>query len=318
MAKGKNFSWVDYFSARLVRLWLVLIPALVFTAVCDFLTLRAVPNAFDGALSSLWNSGPSSLEGFGWQVFAANGLFLQTIVAPVFGSNGPLWSLANEFWYYVLFPLIACSICFMRDSGFFKRGIILLLAMYIALWLPGEIVFYFAIWLMGVACFLVMQKYSPKINRPLTFLSIILFAFSLVATKISPNNDQLMIWMDILVGLCFSILLICLNGHEIPWSSRRMLNSVIKSLSDFSYSLYLFHFPLVILLAVTLVGDVQLQPNLASVVALLGATGLCLFVAWMSWFLFERHNDYIRRHVRRLIAYLPILRSRVIGNWGTD
>lgn len=29
---------------------------------------------------------------------------------PIFGSNGPLWSLANEFWYYVLFSLAAFDI----------------------------------------------------------------------------------------------------------------------------------------------------------------------------------------------------------------
>jgi peptidoglycan/LPS O-acetylase OafA/YrhL len=30
-------------------------------------------------------------------VFLGNFLFLQSIVSPVFGSNGPLWSLSYEF-----------------------------------------------------------------------------------------------------------------------------------------------------------------------------------------------------------------------------
>ena len=49
-----------------------------------------------------------------WPVLAANALFLQTIVAarnaphpvPTFGSNGALWSLSYEFWYYLAFPLL--------------------------------------------------------------------------------------------------------------------------------------------------------------------------------------------------------------------
>jgi len=37
--------------------------------------------------------------------FLGNLMQLQTIVVSSFGSNGPLWSLANEWWYYVAFGL---------------------------------------------------------------------------------------------------------------------------------------------------------------------------------------------------------------------
>ena len=37
-------------------------------------------------------------------VFLGNAAFLQRILVPELGTNGPLWSLANEFWYYLLFP----------------------------------------------------------------------------------------------------------------------------------------------------------------------------------------------------------------------
>jgi len=307
LARGKDFSWTDYLPARLVRLWLVLLPALLFTAACDFLTLRALPNAFDAMpISSLWNAGPASIEGFGWRAFVANGLFLQTIAAPVFGSNTPLWSLAYEFWYYMLFPLIACSLNIVGTSGFLKRGMMLLLAMGITLWLPREIASYFPIWLMGVACFLVIQKYPPTVNTRLTVLSVVLFLCSLAVAKTLPKEDQF--WADLLVGHCFSILVICVNHYQVPWRSHGLLGVAIKRMSDFSYSLYLFHFPLVILLAVIILGATQIQPNLAWIASFVGVTGLCLAVAWTSWFLFERHNDYLRGAVRRRMHRLVLLR----------
>lgn len=37
-------------------------------------------------------------------VLLGNLLFLQTKITQEFGSNGPLWSLFSEFWYYVLVP----------------------------------------------------------------------------------------------------------------------------------------------------------------------------------------------------------------------
>jgi peptidoglycan/LPS O-acetylase OafA/YrhL len=170
IAKSNKFAWLDYFPARLVRLWVVLIPALIFTAICDFLTLKALPNAFDGTLSNLWNSGSYSSDGSGWKVFVANGLFLQTVVTPVFGSNGPLWSLANEFWYYMLFPLIGLGLNLIGESGFLKRGIMLMLAAIIALCLPHEIIIYFSIWLMGVGCSIVIKKYKPRVDIAIRML----------------------------------------------------------------------------------------------------------------------------------------------------
>ena len=38
--------------------------------------------------------------------FIGNMFGLQTILVPSFGGNFPLWSLANETWYYILFPLL--------------------------------------------------------------------------------------------------------------------------------------------------------------------------------------------------------------------
>ena len=42
--------------------------------------------------------------------FWGNLVFLQTILVPTYGTNALLWSLANEFWYYMLFPLLAVLI----------------------------------------------------------------------------------------------------------------------------------------------------------------------------------------------------------------
>jgi|SRR5579871_1073397 len=83
-SSGK-WSWRTYAAHRLARLWAVLIPALILTALLD-LARGEWPNLL---------------------VALANAAFLQTIVAPTFGSNAPLWSLAYEFWYYVTFPLLA-------------------------------------------------------------------------------------------------------------------------------------------------------------------------------------------------------------------
>jgi len=98
-----RFSWARYALARLSRLWVALIPALVLTALCDFVVRQVSPEADAGRWHHIWMSGPDVQHRTASDMitFAGNIGFLQTIEVPVFGSNGPLWSLANEFWYYV-------------------------------------------------------------------------------------------------------------------------------------------------------------------------------------------------------------------------
>ena len=38
-----------------------------------------------------------------------NAGFLQTFVAPTYGSNMPLWTISAEFWFYVVFGLAAAT-----------------------------------------------------------------------------------------------------------------------------------------------------------------------------------------------------------------
>ena len=33
-------------------------------------------------------------------------LFQSSLASPSFGTNGPLWSLSFEFWFYALYPVL--------------------------------------------------------------------------------------------------------------------------------------------------------------------------------------------------------------------
>ena len=111
LGRGK-FSAPRYALARLSRLWVVLVPALLLTFLLDAAGRSMDASAYAGALREQFMSGPELGSGASASIgsFLGNLAFLQTIELPVFGSNGPLWSLANEFWYYVLFPLLAAAL----------------------------------------------------------------------------------------------------------------------------------------------------------------------------------------------------------------
>ncbi len=112
-----TWSWGAYLVARLTRLWTVVVPALIVTLALDRTgTWLTAGNGYDGAYFRILASGPGILNPAdnSFTTLLANIAFLQTIASPVFGTNGPLWSLANEFWYYVVFPLAAWT--FSRNA----------------------------------------------------------------------------------------------------------------------------------------------------------------------------------------------------------
>jgi peptidoglycan/LPS O-acetylase OafA/YrhL len=115
-----QFEWRRYLADRLSRLYAVLLVALLLGAALDwtgylFFNKYGLYNqGYEGAIAVL---GTAPIERMGFWDFLVNAFFLQTIAGPPFGSNGPLWSLAYEWWYYILFPLVLAALWPIVDYG---------------------------------------------------------------------------------------------------------------------------------------------------------------------------------------------------------
>jgi peptidoglycan/LPS O-acetylase OafA/YrhL len=144
-----RWSWRIYLLTRLTRLYIVLMPALLLGGVLDWagMHVHGSEGIYRGqsGMHALSSDVHLSLTA---ESFAANTAFLQTISLPgmkgkaltTFGSNGPLWSLSNEFWYYLAFPVLlnliggrrslfarsACAVALLLWGWFVGSGIALL------------------------------------------------------------------------------------------------------------------------------------------------------------------------------------------------
>ncbi|WP_415769973.1 hypothetical protein [Pseudomonas sp. LB3P38] len=86
--------------------------------------------------------------------FVANALFLARIVEPMFGTNMSLWSLTNEFWYYLLLPALATIHIFNGKRLVFSISVLAVLGTVIyMLSNPIDFLIYFAIWFLGAAVY---------------------------------------------------------------------------------------------------------------------------------------------------------------------
>src|ERR1700675_494071 len=172
-----KWSWRDYAINRATRLYVVLVPGLLLGFFWDRLGswLFAAQGIYAHSLRDLGPAVP--LKNLTLGTLLGNLLFLQTIICDTFGSNGPLWSLANEFWYYVLFPVALCA--GLAWAGYRIRAAIPLscLAVLIGLFFGRGILIGFSIWLAG--CGLVFLYSRLQVRSRLAALAILCF-FSLL------------------------------------------------------------------------------------------------------------------------------------------
>lgn len=304
----RRFSAAHYALARLSRLWVALIPALLLTLACDATGRALQPDAYAGGFRDLYMSGPEpeGREGLSPLVFFGNLVFLQTVELPVFGSNGPLWSLANEFWYYILFPLMALAVAPLKASK--RRGIPRALgaaALFVILcwWLPWGLVSKGLIWLLGVAVWWLASKMpvTSMTGRMLwRSLGALVFAGTLAASKTSSVFGS-----DFAVGLAFAAWMPSLLG---AWAWPGWWVKLGNGLSAISYTLYVVHFPILFLVAATQLGGLQFQPTGPGLLWFFGLSLLSLAVAVIMWWLFERRTDGVRRWLARVFR-LPSLKT---------
>jgi peptidoglycan/LPS O-acetylase OafA/YrhL len=253
------WQWRTYAIDRGTRLYAVLIPGLLLGLVWDALGI-AYFNATGTYSSPLIPFGNSIVVDALRPInFIGNLFFLQTRFTPVFGSNGPLWSLYNEFWYYVLFPallLLIVSVARRSIRTVLLYGFIVL----VTIWILGAQLSGFAVWMLGCAVALTARYVRFPSSRHwyarlYSSLSAALFVSSLLAAR----QGSRWLGSDFVVGLSFALLL---HGVVQIGDVRGHFGiGLAKTFAGFSYSLYVLHFPLLLLIRSAWLGSSRWQPD---------------------------------------------------------
>jgi peptidoglycan/LPS O-acetylase OafA/YrhL len=290
---GQPGALANYAIDRATRLWTVLIPTFGLTLLFGLGTGALLPNGVDF----------SAANEFSVLAFAGNLLGLQRVALPDFGGNYALWSLANETWYYLLFPLLVLLFTTRRQAARIASGAALALA---AALLPVQVMLYFAIWLLGVA----FSRVRIDCGIGARCVWLVLLAATSAYFRLTGDNDyfdQTTLGMDLVCSLMFLVLLSSLQFKAAPASKlAQPLARTGKFFADFSFSLYVLHLPLIVLLkhvAVTQFGLRQLSPSEPLHFAIyLGMLAALLGGAYLSFLMFEAQTYRIRRLLKQLVA----------------
>lgn len=275
---------------RVTRLWTVLIPTFALILAFGIVTGTLDPRSVD-----LARTNDHSVA-----AFAGNLAGLQTIVVPTFGGNFPLWSLANETWYYFMFPLLVAGMAGQRRA---LAGAALVAT---ALLIPFELVLYFSIWLLGAA----FSRVRIECGAASRVALVAVLAALSVYFRLYGSNDGMVLAsypQDLLLGAVFMLFLsttIVKPASGAFWHAP--LRKFATTLSNFSFTLYVVHVPVLGMLGwigLHLFGRRQLRPDsLADLGVYCVILVLTTAFAYGFYLLFEARTYQIRRWAKNLLA----------------
>jgi peptidoglycan/LPS O-acetylase OafA/YrhL len=288
-----QWSWRIYLVSRITRLQLVLFPALVLGAIWDRIGMR-IPQAASLYYDALYKFNvPSVALRSTVPVFLGNFFYLQSIISPVFGSNGPLWSLSYEFWYYLIFPALVLAAAAWAGARVRIQYASLALLL---LWFVGPpIRSYFLIWLAGALVGRLQRITKFKASSSVLAISAgLIFIGSLAWSRTHRLSSDLL--TDYIVGFCFALWLYALllgSREDVPAA----YSYGAKKLAGFSYTLYLTHFPALLLLRGLLNPQGSWQPDPRHLVYAGGIALLMLTYAYCVAEFTEARTAIVRRRL---------------------
>ena len=250
----KEKTWTVYAASRLSRVYSVVLPTLALTLILDACGRSLYPEVYD-----------YPFDQFGLRI-AGSALMLNEIwfVSITYLSNVPFWSIAFEFWYYVLFGVVT----FLRGGVRVWVGIAL-----IAL-LGPKILLLLPVWVSGVA----LYRWKWLLDRSRAF-SWCLVAISTIGISATHHIGVYQLWTDWLqavvgperfVQLTFAryflgdyllCALVFMNfaGVRIVADSLgpviRRMERPIRLVVAYTFTLYLLHQPLFIFWAAVVRGN---------------------------------------------------------------
>ena len=245
VSQEKERTAGDYAQSRFARIVSVSVPAILLTVILDMAGKAMAPQLYtpDWGFRDDW----PALR------FLLGGLFLSQnwmLDVTVF-SNLPYWSLCYEVWYYAIF---GAFFYLFGASRFWLAGLLSLIA-------GPKILLLMPIWLLGVAVYRYGKNVPQHFGWSLAAISFVAFVLlegaggqSLFSHASSPWLPPEFSPYDYILGIIVGLNLLGMSRvHHIP--GLRRFERPIRWAAGLTFSLYLFHFPLLQFVAAAVPGN---------------------------------------------------------------
>lgn len=291
-----QFDLLSYSASRISRIY----PPLIFSVLlCLVIYLVISVFSLPGGHSPYGLSGDLYNTRVAYEVKMTDFLGLLLMEDGFLQANGPLWSLYIEWRIYIAAGCFALLVTVKRVSHKILVGILL---MYVLLGLrkiDPNALFYAGIWAMGACAALVEINASDRLYKVSRycwmFPVVVLVCFIasdpyilLNSWRLSSNWER---FFQFASGVLWGALL-----FRKSWLSDALDKATLRWVGNFSYTLYIVHFPLMLMvLSLT-----QEFVGYSFAISFIVAVSSVLFVVFLSFF--------AGRHIEEKERFLPIVR----------
>jgi peptidoglycan/LPS O-acetylase OafA/YrhL len=234
-----KFDWLAFVGRRARRLYPPLLAAMAVAMVLDTIGKSHGLSIYHQATPypEINANVVSHLDGV---TALGNLAFVMNTYVPVFGCNGPLWSLKFEWWFYMIYPLFWWL---SRRSIVMATG--LMAALFAASYFPSgwplqllrDVFGAMLAWWLGA---LLADIFAGRIKWRWHWVALATALSGLLALGFGgPAHD---------LGMAFLFAAVLAIGFAVKDKkfSLRWLDN-LKPLGDMSYTLYVTHFPILVL-----------------------------------------------------------------------
>jgi peptidoglycan/LPS O-acetylase OafA/YrhL len=236
-----TFDVAKFYRRRAHRLLVPYFFALAVTVCLDSIGYRWFPTLYRAETGDGLIDGNFAKMGYTFDSVLPALVGLPNSCGKSFGTNGPLWSLAFEVCYYVVYPVF---LSVRRIHWLFAFLVIPLLAIAQQWFFPSSffcsVFSCYPVWLAGAALAELLSRFKYATDKRSYPLFLILLGIAIHFSPIGLSRIQI-------DAVCYGIGVVWLFAlSEKNWSQRR-LPRLFEWFGIRSYSLYIIHFPVVTL-----------------------------------------------------------------------
>jgi len=240
----KHFDLKKYSLDRLIRLYPPLIASSIIVMIVYSLSVIFNISIEKGVTGYLSREGFVIDDGF-----YASFLFMQNILRNALHTpemNGPLWSLSHEFWFYVLAACITCVIT--RKGKIRLTALAIFVVFFVSMLLIGNTVMFFmgfGVWILGAFTAILRQNITIKNFISYRVMSVLFFVIYIYCEVSSSTKLTYYSKYVFAIAFFFYILGYIASHKQNP---PNILSKSIEKSSAFSYTLYVIHWPILMLI----------------------------------------------------------------------
>ena len=295
-------DWPSFLVDRFSRIFIVLLPVLVLTALILAALVCFVPTApFVHTGQWTYDLAQPLTNDLSWPRWAGVAVMLNDVVVPTLDANGPLWSLAYEWSYYIIG--LAAVLAYRRVFSPWAALVIAYGAVLLALsaYHQPNILFAGLSWLAGIGARLAFNAGLLR-GRLMLLAGVASVVLLLALEAVVPMPDPVL-------GLGVALMI----AHP-AWQRWRFLDATGERLASFSFTLYAMHFPVMLGIMGLLFAAGMLPARLpfnATGLAVVGATFAVLMLCARGFAYVTEDKTVLLR--KALLGWLGLKRDRGPG-----